>query len=388
MATATKPRPATSSRLYFTISREKLIEGLAAVTPSTPAKTTLPVLGNLLLETTDRGTLRLSGTDLDIGVSIEVAADVEKGGAITVPAKRLLQIAKELPPAPVKLYSTSENQVIVDCGRSHYKLQTLPRDEFPQFPPIDFGGPTWILKAGDLHSLAKRTAFATSGESSRPTLNGILVHLRPDRIRFVATDGHLLAHVEVKAEEGFCSAPASLIIMPRVFDHVARLFGADDQVELARTENHLGFRNEMGAMVVTRLVEGPYPNYNQVIPKKHNREATADRHSLISSVRRLSPIAFEKSHRLKLVFKEGKLELSAMTPDVGEGYDELAVKLEGDGVTIGMNASYLLDVLTRIDTDEVLLKTGNPDRAMIVRPVSSESDESAFFLIMPLRVLE
>jgi DNA polymerase-3 subunit beta len=387
MATATKPTRATSSRLYFTISREKLIEGLAAVAPSTPAKTTLPVLGNLLLETTDRGTLRLSGTDLDIGVSIEVAADVEKGGAITVPAKRLLQIAKELPPAPVKLYSTSDNQVIVDCGRSHYKLQTLPRDEFPQFPAIDFGGPTWILEgwrpavAGEADGL-RNVGRVEPADSQR--------HPRPSEtrsIRFVATDGHLLAHVEVKLRKGFARAGV-LIIMPRVFDHVARLFGSDDQVELARTENHLGFRNEMGAMVVTRLVEGPYPNYNQVIPKKHNREATADRHSLISSVRRLSPIAFEKSHRLKLVFKQGKLELSAMTPDVGEGYDELAVKLEGDGVTIGMNASYLLDVLTRIDTDEVLLKTGNPDRAMIVRPVSDESDESAFFLIMPLRVLE
>ena len=181
--------------MRFTITREKLQEGLAAVTASIPTKTTLPVLANILVETTEKG-IRLSGTDLDIAVSTEISADVETVGAITIPAKKLSEIARELPPAPVKVATSGEQRVTLDCGRAHFRLLGLPRDEFPSFPSIKFGE-SWRVRSGELQKLISHTAFAVSTEESRPMLNGVLWELRPDMMRMVATNGHRLAKMQV-----------------------------------------------------------------------------------------------------------------------------------------------------------------------------------------------
>src|SRR5438270_6263968 len=155
--------------MRFTISREKLQEGLAAVTASIPAKTTLPVLANILVETTEKG-IRLSGTDLDIAVTTEVAADVEAQGAVTIPAKKLSEIARELPPAPVKIAAVGEQRITLECGRSKFKLLGLPRDEFPSFPVVKFAE-RWRVKSGALKKLMSHTSFAVSTEESRRILN-------------------------------------------------------------------------------------------------------------------------------------------------------------------------------------------------------------------------
>src|SRR2546430_6919558 len=187
--------------MRFTISREKLQEGLAAVTPTTPPKTTLPVLANILVETTERG-IRLSGTDLDIAVTTEVAADVETQGAITIPAKKLSEIAKELPPSPVKIATSGEQRVTLDCGRSHFKILGLPRDEFPNFPAVRFNE-SWRVRSGELQKLISHTSFAVSTEESRPSLNGVLWELRPEQMRMVATNGHRLAKMELPIKSFF-----------------------------------------------------------------------------------------------------------------------------------------------------------------------------------------
>src|ERR687890_2346129 len=183
--------------MRFTISREKLQEGLPAVAASIPAKTTLPVLANILVETTEKG-IRLSGTDLDIAVSTEVQADVDAPGAITIPAKKLSEIALELPPSPVKVAAAGEQRVTLECGRSRFKLLGLPRDEFPTFPQVKFAE-SWRVKSGDLQKLISHTSFAVSTEESRPILNGVLWELRPEEMRMVATNGHRLAKMHLPA---------------------------------------------------------------------------------------------------------------------------------------------------------------------------------------------
>src|ERR1041385_7324905 len=196
--------------MRFTISREKLQEGLTAVAASIPAKTTLPVLANILVETTERG-IRLSGTDLDIAVSTEVSADVETAGAITIPAKKLSEIARELPPAPVKIGAMGEQRITLECGRSRFKLLGLPRDEFPNFPSISFEN-SWRIKSGDLQKLISHTSFAVSMEESRPILNGVLWELKPESMRMVATNGHRLAKMEMPIKSS--GAPATDFIVP------------------------------------------------------------------------------------------------------------------------------------------------------------------------------
>src|SRR5438045_2637848 len=195
--------------MRFTISREKLQEGLTAVTASIPAKTTLPVLANILVETTEKG-IRLSGTDLDIAVSTEVTADVESAGGITIPAKKLSEIARELPPSPVKIAAAGEQRITLDCGRSHFKILGLPKDEFPSFPLVQFKE-SWRIRSGDLQKLISHTSFAVSTEESRPILNGVLWELRPDIMRMVATNGHRLAKMELNIKE--TGAPSSDLIV-------------------------------------------------------------------------------------------------------------------------------------------------------------------------------
>jgi len=370
--------------MRFTISREKLQEGLAAVGPSIPGKTTLPVLANILLETTERG-IRLSGTDLDIAVSTEVSADVETPGAITIPAKKLSEIARELPPAPVKIAAMGEQRITLECGRSKFKLLGLPRDEFPTFPQVRFQE-SWRVRSGDLQKLISHTSFAVSTEESRPILNGVLWELKPEAMRMVATNGHRLAKMEVPIKS--TGAPAAdLIVPPKALDQVRRLFPADEELEIARGDNHLGFRSPFTA-VFTRLIEGPYPNYDQVIPRDNDRVAVADKIALTSALKRMSVIASDQTHRIRLSFNTGMLRFSVQTPDLGEATDELAVRYTGDQLDIGFNASYLLEILRYIPTDEVKLTFKAPERAATVEPEGWNDPATYLCLVMPLRLVD
>ena len=370
--------------MRFTISREKLQEGLAAVAASIPAKTTLPVLSNILVETTDKG-IRLSGTDLDIAVSTEVIADVETTGAITIPAKKLSEIARELPPSPVKIAAIGEQRITLDCGRSHFKILGLPRDEFPTFPTVRFSE-SWRIRSGDLQKLIAHTSFAVSTEESRPILNGVLWELKPDSMRMVATNGHRLAKMEVPIKSS--GAPATdLIIPPKALEQVRRLFPADEELEIARGDNHLGFRSPFTS-VFTRLIEGPYPNYDQVIPKDNDRIAVADKIALTSALKRMSVIASDQTNRIRLSFNAGLLRFSVQTPDLGEATDELAIRYAGDQLDIGFNASYLLEILRYIPTEEVKLTFKAPERAATVEPEGWNDPATYLCLVMPLRLVD
>ena len=370
--------------MRVTISREKLQEGLNAVTASIPGKTTLPVLANILVETTDRG-IKLSGTDLDIAVSTEVAADVEMPGAVTIPAKKLSEIARELPPAPVRLAAVGEQRITLECGRSRFKLLGLPRDEFPTFPSVKFDE-SWRIRSGDLQKLIFHTAFAVSTEESRPILNGVLWELRPDQMSMVATNGHRLAKMSVATTTD--TGPSNdLIIPPKALEQVRRLFPAEEELEIGRGENHIGFRSPFTA-VYTRLIEGPYPNYEQVIPKDNDRVAVADKALLISALKRMSVVASDQTHRIRLSFNAGMLKFSVQTPDLGEAQDELPIRFTGDQLDIGFNASYLLEILRYIPTDEVKITLKAPERAATLEPEGWTDPASYLCLVMPLRLVD
>ncbi len=370
--------------MRFTISREKLLEGLQAVTAAVPAKTTLPVLANLLVETTDRG-IRLSATDLDIAVSTEVTADVEAAGAITIPARKLSEIARELPPAPVKIATSGEQRVTLECGRSRFKLLGLPRDEFPTFPQVRFNE-SWRVKSGELQQLIAHTAFAVSTEESRPILNGVLWELREERMRMVATNGHRLSRMDLPIPG--TSAPSSdLIVPPKALEQVRRLFPAEEELEIARGDNHLGFRSPFTA-VFTRLIEGPYPNYEQVIPKDNDKHCILDKAALAGALKRMSVIASDQTHRIKLSFNAGMLKFAVTTPDLGEAADELSINYDGDPLEIGFNAAYLLEILRFMPTDEIKLTFKAPERAATIEPHEWDSNADYLCLVMPLRLMD
>src|SRR5688500_16912295 len=219
--------------MRFTITRENLHHGLAAVAATIPTRTTLPVLSNLMLEAEGDG-VRVSGTDLDIAVSLKVPAEVEEAGALTVPARKLQELARELPEQPARV-STKGDRLELTCGRATFRLNGMPRDEFPTFPAGDFTN-SWKIDGRILHQLIHQTSFAVSTEESRPILNGVLWQLADEDMRMVATNGHRLARMRVPAQA--LGAPkADLIVPPKALAQVERLFAADVHNEKARSEN-------------------------------------------------------------------------------------------------------------------------------------------------------
>ncbi len=371
--------------MRFQVTRQNLRTGLAAVSASIPTKTTLPVLSNILFEAGDDG-VWMSGTDLDVAVRIRVPAEVAEGGSITGPGKKLQEIARELPAEPVEV-STTGDQIELVCGRSRFKLNGLPSEEFPSLPEVPFGE-GWGVEGGDLLALIQHTSFAVSSEESRPILNGVLWELRDGEMRMVATNGHRLARMTVAAGRSE-QTTTDLIVPPAALHQVQRLFKEESEVEVARAGNHLGFR--AGATeVYSRLIEGTYPNYDQVIPRDNDRVAIVEKKALESAVRRMAVVASDQTHRIKLHFTEGAVHLNVLTPDLGEAHDELELDFRGEDLEIGFNANYLLEVLRYMPTEEVRLTFKAPERAATVEP-SASGDEVApdyLCLVMPLRLLD
>lgn len=370
--------------MRLTIAREKLQEGLAAVGATVPSKSTLPILGNLLIEGVEKG-IRLSATDLDIAVSTEVTADVEDKGGVTIPARKLLDIARELPPAPVHLSSLGEQRLVLDCGRAHFKILGLPKDEFPTSPAVKFIQ-NWRISSGHMQELIGHTAFGVSTEESRPILNGVLWEVKADSMVMVATNGHRLARMEIGMKVPKTSI-GSLIIPPKALEQLRRLFPADEELEVGRSESHLAFRSPF-TTVFTRLIEGPYPPYDQVIPRDNDKFAIIDKIALTSALRRMSVIASDQTHRIRMTFNAGILRFSVQTPDLGEAQDELAIRYDGDPLDIGFNANYLLEILRYMPTEEVKMSFKGPERAATIEPENWSSDTSYMCLIMPLRLVD
>jgi DNA polymerase-3 subunit beta len=370
--------------MKFTITREKLHEGLGAVAASVPSKTTLPVLANILVEASKDG-LKLSGTDLDISVSTTIPASVDQEGATTLPARKLVEIVKELPNAAIRMSSSGEQRATIECGKSKFKLLGLSRDEFPAFPSVKFEG-GWKVAAKDLQKLIGHVAFAASTEESRPILNGVLWELRADRMRMVATNGHRLARMDVPTS-GQGGGQADLIIPPKALEQIRRLFGGDEEIEIGKSDNHLGFRSTT-TQVFTRLIEGPYPNYEQVIPRENDKSLTADKAGLAAALRRMSIVASDQTHRIRMAFTNGACKMSVQTPDLGEAQEELAVAYEGDPLEIGFNAAYMLEILKYMPTDEVRMTFKAPERAATCEPVGWDDPASFMTLVMPLRLVD
>ncbi len=370
--------------MNFTITRQNLHAGLAAVSASIPSKTTLPVLSNVLFETVEGG-VRMSGTDLDVSVRVKIPADVKEKGSLTAPGKKLQEITRELPDQPVEV-ATRGDQIELTCGHSRFKLNGLPAEEFPSLPEVHFEQ-GWQIKGSALHALIHHTSFAVSTEESRPILNGVLWELRDTQMRMVATNGHRLARMAVPMVSS--GAPsADFIVPPAALQQVQRLFKDEDDLMVARDGNHLGFGSGSHE-VFSRMIEGTYPNYEQVIPRDNDKAALVDKKVFESAVRRMAVVASDQTHRIRLKFESGRVHLNVLTPDLGEGHDEMEVQYDGEELEIGFNANYLLEVLRYMPTDTVKVTFKAPERATTIEPVS-EGDEPLDYLclVMPLRLLD
>lgn len=363
-----------------TATRSALQAALAQTVSVAPGRTTLPILESVLIEAGD--SLSMTATDLDRAIVSRVRADVEKPGAVATHARTLHDLVRTLPDKPVHL-ERNGHQLVVRSGRTTARLPIGEADDFPALPEVEMAESVEI-EAAELTGLIQQTAFAVSEEESRPILNGGLIHSPNGRLRVVATNGHRLAAVygpdapESWPEDGIILHRSGLNMIERT------MRGHEGPVRLAVGSSHLALATD-DLTLYSRLIEGPYPNYEQVIPKDSQTIATIDRAALIGAIRRAMVVASEQTKRVRFAWSGEGVQLSVATSDRGTSDETVECQLDGPEITIGFNGAYLLEILGVIATDEVEVQMSAPERAAIITPVG---DPDALYLCMPLRLMD
>ncbi|WP_411847676.1 DNA polymerase III subunit beta [Roseibacillus persicicus] len=363
--------------MKFRIAKEAFLDGLQQVQHVVSTRTTLPILSNVLIEAKDNQ-LRLTTTDLDVGVSGSVEAEVLKEGATTLPAKRLVSIIRELPSAEIEISIDSKNVANITSGPSFFKIIGLPNDEFPPLPDFDdakeYRIPQIMFKEG-----LKKTAYAISTDETRYVLNGIFISFKEGKMTLVATDGRRLAMVENELE--FPATHETEIIVPtKAIQELARLTSLEGDVIVKLQSNQISFA--IGdSIIVSKLIEGNYPNYRQVIPGEKKERLDLNRESFFETVRRVSLLSSEKSNSVKLVFGPDNLDVTANSPEIGEAKESMAVKYSGPTFAIAFNPDFLMAPLRNLEEEELHLDLIDEMSPGVLRAAGN-----FLYVLMPMRV--
>ena len=363
--------------MKLSVSKEKLLEGLQTVQNVVSTRTTLPILSNVLLEAAD-GQLRLTTTDLDVGVRGSIEAVIEKPGAATLPARRLFSIIHALPSAEILLEVDSKSVASIRCGPSFFKILGLPQEEFPPLPKFE-GAKTFTLRQKDLKDGLRKTAYAISTDETRYVLNGILLSFKDNKLTLVATDGRRLALVDIELEFPR-SHEVDIILPPKAVTELARLVSEEGDVKMSVSENQVAFEVD-GTFLVSKLIEGNYPNYRQVIPPEAKERITLERESFLNTVHRVSLLSSEKSNSVKLVFSKNNIDIMANTPEVGEARESLPVNYKGREFSIAFNPEFLMAPLRNLPTEEVFL-----DLIDEMSPGVIKVQSPFLYVLMPMRI--
>ena len=363
--------------MKFSVSKEKLLAGLQTVQNVVSTRTTLPILSNVLLQASEDH-LRLTTTDLDVGVSGAISAQIEKPGATTLPARRLATIVRELPAAEILVEIDSKNVASIRCGQSFFKILGLPEEEFPPLPKLNESR-TFTIGQQILRDALKKTSYAISTDETRYVLNGILFSFKENKLTLVATDGRRLALVDLEIEFPR-SQEVDIIVPTKAVTELGRLLGDEGDVRLSVDENQVAF--QIGdTLLASKLIEGNYPNYRQVIPAEAKERVTLERELFLNAVHRVSLLSSEKSNSVKLVFSKNNIEIAANTPDVGEAKESLAVAYKGREFSIAFNPEFLQAPLRVLTNDEVFL-----DLIDEMSPGVIKIQSPFLYVLMPMRI--
>jgi DNA polymerase-3 subunit beta len=339
---------------------------------------TLPILGNLLLETQGKDSLRVVGTDLEVGVSTKIEATVLEEGSITVPAKKLNEIIRELPEGEIEITVAKNNAVTLKTGKSYFKIMGLSKDDYPKLPDWK-EDETIEVDENVLREGLALTVFAISADETRYVLNGVLLSVKGGKIRFVATDGRRLAFIE-KDFENKKGKNVDLIIPTKAVHELIKMLGWEGPVKISLLKNQVIFKVGEGYLS-TRLIEGNFPNYEQVIPKEETTVSVADREDLLRAVRRTALLTSPDSPSVKMDFVKGKILISSRSPNLGEAKEELPAEMKGREVAIGFNPQYLMDVLRNLEVDKISLSLTEPDKPGLVK-----GKEGYQYVVMPMQL--
>lgn len=370
--------------MEFSIGRNALQKELGFVQGIVERKNTIPVLSNLLIESVGENKIRLVGTDLDVSLRCDVEAEVTKPGSMCVQARKLFEISRLLPDAPVMFRKEENDWATVQCERSNFRVAGVPRESFPEVP--QFKSSEVKLPAEAFKALIDRTIFAITQEESRYTLSGAKFILNDSGAKMITTDGHRLAYIERKDVGG--AGPKSEIdaLIPRkTLAEIAKLTASyEGDINFGADENHVYF--EIGPrLLISRLLTGQFPNYEMVMPKETKHSVSFDGASLMQAIRRVAVMADDRSRAIRFHLSKGKLNISSQTAEEGEARESLPIEYNGEDVEIGFNAQYLQDFLNVVGGGGVRFEFKDSNSQAQLKP--GENGEYDYrYIVMPMRI--
>src|SRR5713226_9328527 len=368
--------------MKLTISKEQLSNGLQSVQNIVSTRTTLPILSNVLLRA-EGNRLELTATDLDVTITCSVEAAVKSPGATTVPVKKLFGIVRELSNPEIEIEVDDKNVCSLRSGPSFFKIRGLGAEEFPPLPKFKEDKKV-VLPQEKIRSMLRKTSFAVSTDESRYVLNGIFFSLKEHKLTMVATDGRRLALVDEEVDVSEKSQ-GEFIVPAKAVNELNRLLVEKGEMQIRYAENQAAFelKDEKGfsILLITKLIEGNYPNYRQVIPAETKERIGLVREEFLHALRRAEIMTSEKSNSVKLSFGKNKLEITANSPEVGEAKESLAVNYKGNEMAIAFNPKYLIDPLNALPNDEVFIELIDE-----LSPGVFKINGPFLYVVMPMRL--
>jgi DNA polymerase-3 subunit beta len=373
----------------FEIDKREFLKGLGLMQSVAGRRTTLPILSHILLEW-EKDSLYLTGTDLETGIREELTAKIHQGGKASVSAKKIFEIVRELPEEMIHIKKKENQWITIQCGKSVFNLAGLDPEEFPTLPTYSdesFSQVTTHL----MREMIEKTVFAASNEESRYHLNGILISQSKkggrEMLRMVATDGHRLSLLE-RESQMIKGIEKGIIIPKKGVLEIKKIMGdrdGDEEMKVYFDQNH-GFFKMGKSLMVIRLIDGEFPEYEQVIPKGNDKKVLMEKEKMYASLRRVSTMASERVEGIKFSVKKNFVELSSYHQDFGDAKEEVEVSYEGPSLEIGFNARYLMEALSVMDMEDVVMELKDEGSPGILKPQSVTEPSNQLCIIMPMRI--
>ena len=373
--------------MKFKINRDHFSNGLAQVLNVVGSKATMPILSNVLIEA-EKDHISLTTTNLDLGIRCKIKAEVKETGAVTLPVKRLATIVRELPNIDVVFDASPNHQVKLTSGGSNFKIMGIGKEEFPPLP--EFGEEkSFTLDQPELTSMLKSVSYAQSSDETRYILNGVYFNFKDGKLSLVATDGRRLALISKELEVPPPSS-GSIILPAKTVSELLRMLDKGEKLKISFNDRRAAFqinteKDTSGLIdsiyLYSKVVEGNYPNYNQVIPKETHQRIKLERELFLQCVHRAALVCSEKSNSVKVKLSSNLLEITAHSPDFGEAHESMAIAYSGPELQVAFNPQFVMDPLRALAKDEVFFEVKDE-----VSPGVFKTLESFICVIMPVRL--
>ena len=368
--------------MKITIPRQDLLDTVNKVKSVVSAKSALPILSHILMET-DGSSVRLTATDLKVSIECTVDCDVLEEGTLTVSSQRLSSMLAEMPDKDIELNLLDNNVIEIKCGQIETKLFSMSPEEFPPVRSFD-GIEPLVFKQSVLASLFAKTSFAICTDQARYNLTGLLFEVKGSRVTAVATDGRRMSMcIDDEAIEG--GGEFKVIIPSKMIHELERLFSGDADVQVFIDESHAAFVFDR-LRLVTSLIEGNFPNYEMVMPKRHDKEVILDTALLTEAVRRTRTMTNDKFNSVRLIIAKGNVMFRVMTPEVGEYEEDMDAEYDGENIEIAFNPDFMHDVLRHVESEKVCLALKDGANPGILKPYTEAPEDNYINVIMPIRI--